>query len=191
MWWMGIEPRMSRARTRMSCCTKTEAYMGILIFMWLEEANERNEILIAWGSVFSTWETGSQDPMELRTNSKSVTETLEGMGLLETEVQSEDACSVSRKRRVRAQLLSRIQSIVTPWTVTHQAPLSMGFPRQEYWSGLLFPSPGELPNTEKRYPLPRRENSDRQMSHDITYMWNLKKTIQMNLPTKREIDSQA
>jgi len=30
-------------------------------------------------------------------------------------------------------------TLVTPWTVTHQAPLSMGFPRQEYWSGLPFP----------------------------------------------------
>ena len=34
---------------------------------------------------------------------------------------------------------------VTPWTVVHQAPLSVGFPRQEYWSGLPFPSPGNLP----------------------------------------------
>ena len=33
---------------------------------------------------------------------------------------------------------------VTPWTVAHGAPLSMGFPRQEYWSGLSFPSPGYL-----------------------------------------------
>ena len=33
-----------------------------------------------------------------------------------------------------------------PWTVAWQAPLSMGFPRQEYWSGLPFPSPGDLPN---------------------------------------------
>ena len=33
-----------------------------------------------------------------------------------------------------------------PWTVTHQAPLSMGFPRQEYWSGLSFLSSGDLPN---------------------------------------------
>ena len=37
-------------------------------------------------------------------------------------------------------------SFVTPWTVACQAPLSMGFPRQEYWSGLPFPSPGDLPN---------------------------------------------
>ena len=35
---------------------------------------------------------------------------------------------------------------VTPGTVVHQAPLSMGFPRQEYWSGLPFPSSGDLPD---------------------------------------------
>ena len=37
-------------------------------------------------------------------------------------------------------------TLVTPWTVARQAPLSMGFPRQEYWSGLPFPSPGDLPD---------------------------------------------
>ena len=37
-------------------------------------------------------------------------------------------------------------SFVTPWTVAHQAPLSVGFPRQGYWSGLSLPSPGGLPN---------------------------------------------
>ena len=35
----------------------------------------------------------------------------------------------------------------TPWTVARQAPLPMGFPRQEYWSGLPFPSPGDLPDS--------------------------------------------
>ena len=35
---------------------------------------------------------------------------------------------------------------MTSWTVLNQAPLSMGFPRQEYWSGLPFPSPGDLPD---------------------------------------------
>ena len=35
---------------------------------------------------------------------------------------------------------------MTPWTVAHQAPLSMGFSRREYWSGLPFPSPGDLPD---------------------------------------------
>ena len=36
---------------------------------------------------------------------------------------------------------------MTPQTVTHQAPLSMGFPKKEYWSGLPFPPPGDLPDT--------------------------------------------
>ena len=45
-------------------------------------------------------------------------------------------------------------SFVTPWTVARRAPLSMGFPRQEYWHGLPFPSPGDLPNSgiEPRSP---------------------------------------
>ena len=38
------------------------------------------------------------------------------------------------------------QTLCDPWTVACQAPLSMGFPRQGSWSGLLFPSPGDLPN---------------------------------------------
>ena len=42
--------------------------------------------------------------------------------------------------------LSRVRLFVTPWTVAYQAPPSMGFSRQEYWSGLSFPSPGDLPN---------------------------------------------
>ena len=37
-------------------------------------------------------------------------------------------------------------TLVTPWTAAHQAPLSMGFPRQEYWSGLPFSSPRERPD---------------------------------------------
>ena len=43
--------------------------------------------------------------------------------------------------------LSRVQLFATPWTIAHQAPLSMGFSRHEYWNGLPFPSPGDLPNT--------------------------------------------
>ena len=44
------------------------------------------------------------------------------------------------------QALSHVQLFVTPWTVACQAPLSVGFSRQEYWSGLLFPLPEDLPN---------------------------------------------
>ena len=43
-------------------------------------------------------------------------------------------------------MLSRVQLFATPWTVACQAPLSMEFSRQEYWSGLPFPSPGDLPD---------------------------------------------
>ena len=45
-------------------------------------------------------------------------------------------------------LLSHVQLFVSPWTVAHQAPPSMEFSRQEYWSGLPFPSPGVLPDPE-------------------------------------------
>ena len=43
-------------------------------------------------------------------------------------------------------MLSSVQLFATPWTVAHQAPLSLGFSRQEYWSGLPFPPPGDLPD---------------------------------------------
>ena len=43
-------------------------------------------------------------------------------------------------------MLSRVQLFVTPWTVACHTPLSMGFPRKEYWTGLPLPSPGDLPD---------------------------------------------
>ena len=43
-------------------------------------------------------------------------------------------------------LLSCVRLVVTPWTVACRAPLSMGFPRQEYWNRLPGPPPGDLPN---------------------------------------------
>ena len=49
--------------------------------------------------------------------------------------------------KVKVKSLSRVRLFATPWTVAYQAPQSMGFSRQEYWSGLPFPSPGDLPNT--------------------------------------------
>ena len=47
---------------------------------------------------------------------------------------------------VCVKLLSRVRLFATPWTVAFQASPSMGFSRQEYWSGLPCPSPGDLPN---------------------------------------------
>ena len=50
--------------------------------------------------------------------------------------------------KVKVKSLSRVQLFETLWTVARQAPPSMGFSRQEYWSGLRFPSPGDLPNPQ-------------------------------------------
>ena len=50
------------------------------------------------------------------------------------------------KVKVKVKLLSRVRLFVTPWTVAYQAPPAMGFSRQEYRSGLPFPSPGDLPD---------------------------------------------
>ena len=56
--------------------------------------------------------------------------------------------------KVKVKSLSRVQLFVTPWTVAHQAPPPMGFSKQEYWSGLPFPSPGDLhdPGIKPRSP---------------------------------------
>ena len=48
--------------------------------------------------------------------------------------------------KVNVKSVSRVRLFVTPWTVAHQAPPSMEFSRQEYWSGLPFPSSGNLPD---------------------------------------------
>ena len=47
---------------------------------------------------------------------------------------------------MKVKSLSCVRLSATLWTIAYQAPLSMGFSRQEYWSGLPFPSPGDLPN---------------------------------------------
>ena len=53
---------------------------------------------------------------------------------------------ISKIILVKVKSLSRVRFFVTPWTITYQAPPSMEFSRQEYWSGLPFPSPGGLPD---------------------------------------------
>ena len=59
------------------------------------------------------------------------------------------------KVKVKVKSLSRVRRFATRWTVAHQAPPSMGFSRQEYWSRLPFPSKGDLPDPgiELRSPL--------------------------------------
>ena len=62
-------------------------------------------------------------------------------------------------------MLSHVQLFVIPWTVAHEAPLSMGFPRQEYWSGLLFSSPRNLPNLGIETASPALQVDSLQLSH--------------------------
>ena len=57
-----------------------------------------------------------------------------------------DFSNTTKEHKVKVKSLSRVRLFATPWTVANQAPLSMGFSRQEYWSGLPFPSPGNLPD---------------------------------------------
>ena len=87
---------------------------------------------------------------EVKEGLKPITENLKEQGLL---VPCNSPCVKS---------LSHVRLFVTLWTVGHQAPLSMGFPRQEYWSGFPFPSPGDLPDPgiEHRSPaLPGHQGS--------------------------------
>ena len=52
-----------------------------------------------------------------------------------------------------------VMSIAASWTVAHQAPLSVGFPRQEYWSGLPFPPPGKGPIVVEKQDLVIKNNT--------------------------------
>ena len=56
-------------------------------------------------------------------------------------------------------------TLVTLWTVAHEAPLSMGFPRQEYWSRLPFPSPWDLPNPGIKPVSPELQADSLPLSH--------------------------
>ena len=64
-------------------------------------------------------------------------------GILQARTLESVAISFSNagKWKVKVKSLSRVQLLATPWAAAHQAPLSMGFSRQEYWSGLPLPSP--------------------------------------------------
>ena len=73
-------------------------------------------------------------------------------GILQARTLEWVAISFSKagKWKVKVKLLSRVRLFATPWTVAHQAPPSMGFPRQEYWSGLPLPSPASLKQMASR-----------------------------------------
>ena len=74
-------------------------------------------------------------------------------GILQARTLERVAISFSNagKWKLKVKSLSRVQLLVTPWTAAYQAPLSMGFSRQEYWSGLPLPSPNLVTKTTKQF----------------------------------------
>ena len=77
------------------------------------------------------------------TTIKNVTEKKEKKKKLKSLIRFHSANKIDSYNEVKS--LSRVRLFATPWTVAYQAPLSMGFSKQEYWSGLPFPS-GDLPD---------------------------------------------
>ena len=76
---------------------------------------------------------------------------------------------------VKVKSLSRVRLFATSWTVVHQAPPSIGSSRQEYWSGLPFPSPGDLPDPgiEPRSPAFQADalTSEPPGNFNFTFYW--------------------
>ena len=78
--------------------------------------------------------------------------------------------------KVKVKSFSRVRLFVTPWPVAYQAPLSVGFSRQEYWSGLPFPSPGDLPDPGIEPRSPALRQTLYRLSHHSTYQVILNRT---------------
>ena len=112
-------------------------------------ANSPQNCLCLWNRKFYTWlqiywwwfrcfvVSNSSDPMDCSLPSSSV------HGILQVRILEWVAISFSNawKWKVKVELLSRVPLLATPWTAACQAPPSMGFSRQEYWSGVALPSP--------------------------------------------------
>ena len=80
------------------------------------------------------------DPIDSSPSGSSVPEILQARVLEGVAI----VFSNAQKWKVKVKALSRVWLFETPWTVAYQAPPSMGFSRQEYWSGVPLPSPGNV-----------------------------------------------
>ena len=83
-----------------------------------------------------------------------------GPGILQARTLEWVAMSSSNawKWKVKVKSLSRVRLLATPWTAAYQAPPSMGFSRQEYWSGMPLPSPSQHYNPQPNYKMRLDEN---------------------------------
>ena len=103
----------------------------------------------------------------------------------------ERSCGTYTQWNIVVKLISRVRFFVTPWTVAHQAPPSMEFSRQEYWSRLPFPSPSGILLSHKReciwissnemdeprayYAEWNKSEREREIWYTNRYMWNLER----------------
>ena len=79
--------------------------------------------------------------------------------------------SVTDSMDMKVDVCSVVPDSATPWTLAYQAPLSMGFSRQQYWSGLPFPSPGDLRNPG----IEPRSQHCRQTLYRLSHLWEILK----------------
>ena len=115
---------------------------------------ERQPTPVFWPGEFhglySSWGRKESDTTErLNWTESSQMVKIEGEKSFIIMKQKQHKCLLSLKRNMKGikwKSFSHVQLFATPWTVAHQAPLSLEFSRQEYWSGLPCPAPGDLPN---------------------------------------------
>ena len=86
--------------------------------------------------------------------------------------ESQKQTSQKERKQKKVKSLSLVQLFATPWTVAYHAPLSMGFSRQAYWSGLPYPSPGDLPDPGIK------PSHSRQMLYHLSDQGSLAETYQ-------------
>ena len=97
------------------------------------------------------------DPTDARTQGSPAPGILQARTLEWVAISSSNAW----KWNVKVKLLSRVRLFTTPWTAAHQAPPSMGFSRQEYWSGVLLPSPLHQPYFSVKLTLSLKNNNNK------------------------------
>ena len=99
--------------------------------------------------------------------------------------------NLARQMKVKLSVTQSCRTLCYPWTVVHQAPLSMEFSRQDYWSGLPFPSPGDLlnPEIESRSPALQADSLPSEPPGEKPSRWPPGKVMEMVNPKPYRISS--